>query len=501
MRRAALALAFTLVLGASPSLAQDAPAPPAEDPAVVESTLRGLIDDAAGDERRDLVRRLAQHLETQWQWLPAASLWRELRRADGHADDAMGEGRALLGFAEDVLRSGGMGGGIRAAFEDARLALGRAKEMGAASVDVEIGLARCAAAQGDPDRQIAVLDAAAERWPKEAQISRQRAFAYQNAGQFERAVELFQGLVEATPDEVLLHRALSYSARMAGDEETAVSAAGQAIALAPKTGAPWKSLWDVFAGGRRFGELTDAMTPLAERFPASAPGAYYTGYAAQYARRFDLSLTWLRRAWENDGTYHAARIAAASILRFEKRDREGAAALYRDVLAAQPDDMQAISGLADIAVRLGDERKHAEAIPYFAEVANALPDDGRVHANLALALRWTGSYDKAVAAYEQAVEASPDDAQIRNDFGLLLLVMKNDERATEVFKAANEVDPLHNDGLENLGFMARERGDMSAAREWFEMAWKAAIDRDHEGQIARHRRNADDVRWPLPPLR
>ena len=43
-------------------------------------------------------------------------------------------------------------------------------------------------------------------------------------------------------------------------------------------------------------------------------------------------------------------------------------------------------------------------------------------------------------------------------------------------------------------------GKLDLARKWFDLAWRAASRRGAEGQIARHRRNLDDVRWPLDPV-
>jgi len=507
----------TLSIAVLVTLAVLTPAFAQEDPASGENADPGAevsVADEEADERRlrlALVAaadaweapaaELATWLEARRRYMEAASLRRRLRAADPSADNCVSEARAVLAFAEQVLAAGGGGGGIRAAFEDARIALQRARDAGADDLETALGLARCGAAQGDADREIVELAAAAERWPEDPRARRALGFAYQNAGRFDEAIPLLKRLSDAAPDELILARALSYSARMADDEETAVAAALRAIGCAPDAADAWQSLWAVYAPAKRYGELANAILAQSEAHPESAAAAHYAGFALSSARRPDEALTWLKRAWERNDANHEARLQAARVLITEKQDETGAAALYAQVLELEPGHRGALDGMGFLAVKLGNEQRHEEALPYFRAVAEGYADDGRSWANLGLALRWAGRYEEAVVAYEKAVETSPGDAQLRNDFGLLLLVMKRDERATQVFEATHEVDPLANDCLENLGFMARERGDLASARKWFKLAWQAALRRGDANLVQRHRRNVDDVRFPLPPLR
>jgi len=507
VRVALLVVVTALSAAALPALAQDDPAPAPEadtdaaaDEAAEERRLRlALVD--SGDEWEAPAGELATWLEARWRFMEAAGLRRRLRAADPSAATCAAEARAVIGFAEQVLASGGGGGGIRAAFEDARLALLRARAAGADDLEVALGLARCAAAQGDPEREIAELAGAAERWPDDPRALRTLAFAYQNAERFDAAIPILKSLSDASPDELILARALSYSARMGGDEETAVAAANRAIDCAPDASASWRSLWAIYAPENRYGELADAILARSASHPESAAAAHYAGFALASARRPDDALIWLERAWQRNENYHEARLKAARILLTEKLDEKGAAALYATILELSPGHRGALDGMASLAVRLGQDQRHEEALPYFRAVAEGFGDDGRSWANLGLALRWAGRYDEAAVAYEKAVETSSSDSQLRNDYGLLLLVMKRDEDAARLFEETHKLDPLANDCLENLGFMARERGDLAAARTWFGLAWQAALRRGDVTLIQRHRRNVDDVRFPLSPLR
>ena len=467
-----------------------------------EIALRTALDTAGdGPTRNAAATAFARWLEARGRYLQAAGLRRVVRESDPTAENAAAEARAVLGFAEQVLSGGGAGAGIRAAFEDAKIALHRARAAGADNVETALGLARCAAAQGDSDAEIRELRGAAERWPDDGRARRGLGFAYLNTGRNEDAVPVLRELSDADPGDLLLARALSFTARGAGMEDLAIQAAGRAVDAAPELPDAWQSLWAVYAPQKRYGELASAILERANTYPESAAGAHYAGFALASARRYDDALAWLEKAWTLQPTNHAARLEAARVLITAKADEPGAAQLCSDVLDASPGNSGALDLLSFLAVKLGNEQRYEEAIPYFQAVAEARPEGGQVWANLGLTLRWAGHFDEADAAYRKAEENAPGDAQIRNDHGLLLLVMRRDEDATVVFLDAHEVDPLANDCVENLGFMARERGDLAAALTWFQTAWRAAIGRGDETVATRQRRNADDARFPLPPLR
>lgn len=473
------------------------------DDAAAERELRAALD-AAGEDvaaRSAAAQRLAVWLEERGRWLDASGLRRLVRVADPTAENAAAEARTVLAFAEQVLAGGGAGAGIRAAFEDARIALQRARDLGADDPEVALGLARCAAAQGDPEAEVAELAAASARWPDDGRVRRAYGFALLNSGRFEDAVPVFEVLTAAAPDDALLARALAYVARGAGREELAVTAAQRAIDMAPDLPEAWQSLWSVYAPEKRYGELASAILTRAEAHPESASGAHYAGFALASARRVDEALAWLEKAWTRNPENHAARLEAARLLITAKQQEAGAAALCEAVLAAAPGNQAALDLLSFLAVKLGNEGRYQEAAPLFRAVAEARPADAQNWANLGLTLRWAGEFEAADAAYLEAEECAPGDAQIRNDHGLLLLVMRRDEDAHAVFLAAHEADPLANDCVENLGFMARERGDLAEALRWFQIAWESAIRRGDATVATRQRRNADDARFALSPLR
>ncbi len=107
-----------------------------------------------------------------------------------------------------------------------------------------------------------------------------------------------------------------------------------------------------------------------------------------------------------------AATAAASLARALQYHRSGkigqAAALYRQVLAADPENPDALHLLGVTMHQNGEHRTAAEHI----ERAIAIrPGEAAYHNNLGSTLNGCGETDKAAAAYEQAIELDPAYAE------------------------------------------------------------------------------------------
>lgn len=497
MRRRAtsrvLAFALASLIAAVPAAAQDAP--PADDPV---PALQAAAESATGDARAAAFEALAKACEARGLWTDAAAAWRAVSAVRKSARAAAGEGRALLAFAEEILGAGEPGSAIRAAFEDARAAFERAVTLGAEDVAVRIGLARCLAADGRADDQIAALRRAIADFPGDPAPPRALGFALYNAARYADAIPVLRGLSDAAPADLSLSLTLADCARREKDEALALAMADRTIEHHANDSRGWAAVWAVYAADKRFGELTDRLAARAAAQPRNAIAAHYTGFAARDAKRWDDALDWLDRTWTLDPRNAPAHLEAARILLQQKHDRDGAARFVREVLVGDPKNQAAANLLSFIVLRRSDDGDHAGAAADLEFLAVARPDDAIVHANLGLEARWAGRYAFAERAYTRAVELSPRDSQLRNDFGLLYLIVGRDDDARAQFLAAHEVDPEANDGVENLSWMARRDGRLDEALTYSRIAYRSAVRRGSYAE--RHRRNMDDARFPLPPL-
>jgi tetratricopeptide (TPR) repeat protein len=489
------------VLLAAAAFAFAAPALP-QDAAPDEADLARRFESAAESERAGIAVQLAQKMESESRWSEAATWWRRARKLRGSVSDLEGEARALLAFAEEVAASGEGASYVAAAVEDAKTALRRAREAGSKSVAVPVGLARCAELSGDADAQIAELKTAYDAFPADmaAHAAYVRACAAMLAasGRADEALAVVRPLSDERPEDAGLALQLAAVAKQAGDEQLELTGATRAVTAAIEDARGWIALWKVFSPKQRWGELADAVLAIAKANPKSSTASHYAGMACATARRFDEALVLLEKAWTAVPNDSPAKLEAARILFTEKHDRDGAVRLYSEVLAKEPSSVQASNGLFFVAKRYTDEGKPALSVPLFETVARARPGDPAAQGNLANAYRFAGRYDDSERAYLAAIAVLPTDAQLRNDYALLLDVMGRDADAVRVLHEAHEVDPTNNDSMENLGFLARARGERDEALRWFRAASAAAVTR---GDLTvRHRITVDDQRWPLPPL-
>ena len=137
-----------------------------------------------------------------------------------------------------------------------------------------------------------------------------------------------------------------------------------------------------------------------------------------------------------------------------------AEALYRQVLAAEPDNPEALQLLGALLLQRGDAAAAAGLIRRAIAIDPARPGS---HFNLGLALAALGDRDGAVAAYRAALALRPEDAEAHTNLGHLLLAAKRPEEAVASFDAALRLDPAHREAL--FG-----RGAAHAAVERFDRA-------------------------------
>ncbi len=464
-----------------------------------ETSLRARVESSEGKDRGAASAALAKFLERDARWSEAASAWRQARKLRGDVADFEGEAHALVAFAEDVAAQGETGGAVAAAFEDARTALRRAREAGSKSIDVALGLARCAEIAGDVDARIAELTAASASAPSgDLRPSWALAGALLAAGKTDAALAIYQKMSDDHPKDADLAQSLYAAARTAGDETRMLAAAKRALAAAPEDVRGWGALWYVFAPKQRWGELADAAVEIAKSGPVGMWSSHYAGVACSRARRFDDALAWLEKAWTVKNADPDARCEAARILIAEKNDRTRATQLLTEAFALEPKNAQANELMSFLAKRIADEGDHKTAAKLFEIVAKARPDDPISQGNYANWLRFAGRNDECERTYLALIERFPTDAQLRNDFALLLDALGRGEDARKVLLAAHEVDPTNNDSMENLAFLARAKGDRDETLKWFRAAYANALVKND--LVARHRINLDDQRWPLPPL-
>src|SRR5262249_1067542 len=156
----------------------------------------------------------------------------------------------------------------------------------------------------------------------------------------------------------------------------------------------------------------------------------------------------------------ATRLELAKVLTYDKKYPQ-AIVTYHQVLAADPNNIEATIGLSELLYWTGkiDEaaavlkdvpedkvddkgklmladllvakKDYPSAIRIFTTYLNQKPDDYSVRLKLADVQSWTKDYPEALANYELILKARPKDRQVRRKYGMVLSWSGQNEKAAE----------------------------------------------------------------------
>jgi len=175
---------------------------------------------------------------------------------------------------------------------------------------------------------------------------------------------------------------------------------------------------------------------------------------------------------------------------------QAAEQLYRQILADQPNQIEAIHLLGVLAHQVG---KHAIAVKYIeraialngteatfhnnlGEAFRALrrvpeaiacyrralelkPDVAAVHCNMGNALNDQGKPNEAIACYRRALELKPDFAEVWYNLGNALKAQGRLEEAVACYRRTLELKPDYAEAHSNLGVALNEQGKLDEAVE------------------------------------
>lgn len=134
---------------------------------------------------------------------------------------------------------------------------------------------------------------------------------------------------------------------------------------------------------------------------------------------------------------------------------DAAAALYRQVLQATPDQFDATHLLGVIARQQGDPGTARDLI---AKALASNPDHATAHCNLGAALGDLGRLPEALASYERAIALKPDYALAICNRGNTLRKLGRPDEAAQCYARALALNPAYPEAHCNLALLLQEAG-------------------------------------------
>ena len=146
-----------------------------------------------------------------------------------------------------------------------------------------------------------------------------------------------------------------------------------------------------------------------------------------------------------------------------------AEALYRQVLASEPNQADALHLLGLVAHQTG----HSEqAIELIGRAIAARGNVAEFHNNLGEAYRTLGRFDEAIAAYEQAIRLAPAFAEAHNNLGTAYQSEGRTDDALASFERAIAARPDYANAHYNRARAWLGQGNFAAGWPEYEWRWK-----------------------------
>ena len=134
--------------------------------------------------------------------------------------------------------------------------------------------------------------------------------------------------------------------------------------------------------------------------------------------------------------------------------------LYRQILATQPDNPQALHYLGILAHQLG---KNEIAAALIHKALNCSPDYVEAHINLGITLKAQGKLDEAVASFQRALTLKPDDAVAHYNLGNTFKEQGNLNEAIICYRQTLTLKPDYVEAFYNLANILHEQGKPAEA--------------------------------------
>lgn len=318
----------------------------------------------------------------------------------------------------------------------------------------------------------------------------------------------------AFPRSARVRLAVAAAAQRRGDDDDAMAALRDALALAPRdvearrqAGLAYHARGAWAEAARHLGKVVDA--------DAFAPPGVVVAAAEALARSGQAVAA--RRVLERGVAAHprdtGLALAMAQFLR-EHGDTAAAIATLETAVRERPDDRTAWLELARLHA---EGRRPHDAVDCWRRVVALSPRDAAAHAGLGRALREAGDLDGAAAQFESALALDAGDAaaatelarilarqgrhdeaaaryatlrsggarsaKLAHEHGVVLAAAGRDDEATAALREAIALDPGNVDAAVELAWLLATRGDGRAAPEALALARRAAEARPRDPAV------------------
>ncbi len=294
------------------------------------------------------------------------------------------------------------------------------------------GQAQVLAWQGKLQEALDAYDQALKRAPKHYDALRGKAFVLLWLGKYDEAERLFaQANKIKKPDaetldamrqiarwraaepqrrrqaELDIYMVPANAAIARNDLPKAIELIRKALALAPQDRQIRFRLAQAYLWNQQWSDAIDAFRGLSQEDTQDLPSLLELANAQIGAKQLAEAADTLRQYLQRSPDVNV-RVTLARVLSWSGKLEESSA-LYREILQAQPHNLDAALGLAQVAAWQG---RSAEALAQFDELLRTSPDNREAQLGKAQVLSWSGRSQEAIPLLEEMLKARPQDREI-----------------------------------------------------------------------------------------
>ncbi|HEX4782979.1 MAG TPA: tetratricopeptide repeat protein [Candidatus Sulfotelmatobacter sp.] len=303
-----------------------------------------------------------------------------------------------------------------------------------------------------------------------------KAEAFIQKQDYASAEPLLGKVVSADPSNYEAWFDLGFAENALGKVDDSIAAYRKSVAAKP----------DVFESNLNLGlQLARKGQPEAEQYLRAATQLKPTSHVAEGQARAWLSLAHVLETTKPGGALAAYRKAAelqpkdpephlaAGLLLENQNQFADAEQEYKTVLAFNPSDADALTGLANIYMR---GRRFPEAEAELRKLVSAQPEQASARIQLGRVLAAEGKYDEAIAELKAGTNSAPADASLQRDLADLYVLAKKNAEAEAAYRNLLATNPNDAGLHESLGKALLEQKKFADAEKEFLAAIKLKPD-------------------------
>lgn len=281
----------------------------------------------------------------------------------------------------------------------------------------------------------------------DAQGDFQKGLSYYKQGQYAKAIEEFEQIVEASPDYESGYRILGDSYLNIREYGKAISAFQRALRLKEDN---WVSHYGLALAYYNAGKYRQAVAALnkGERYARTPQETYQMhhvrGSAYYNLSEFDRAITDLQRAVSMRRGDSTAALQLG-IAYYHRKEPEQAERYLRQAVAAGSESAEAPEFLSRLqylkATQALETKDYRQAARLFENYVIEMPRDGDAWFNLGLARLFLEDLEGAEEAFQQSSRLTPENWEAHDRLGFVYEKTKQYDKSLRSYQKAHQLNP------------------------------------------------------------